>query len=74
MKFLGYRIHTLFVFVVCVILLIIFFNQSNNFPKITEGLGPRYVPVTIPPPIPQNPALSYAPRQKDAPLGVTFTV
>jgi hypothetical protein len=34
----------------------------------------RFVPIVIPPPIKQDPALSYAPRQVTAPLGVTIKV
>jgi len=49
---------------------------------IVEGLssnpeiktGKRFVPIVIPPPIKQDPALSYAPRDVKAPLGVTIEV
>lgn len=50
------------------------FFDNNGYAFVRKLGNMRYAPVTIDPPIPQNPELSYAPRREDAPLGVTFTV
>lgn len=50
------------------------FFDDNGYAFVKKLENMRYEPVTIDPPIPQNPDLSYAPRTSDAPLGVTITV
>jgi hypothetical protein len=50
-----------------------FFDEAGYaFCRKPENV--RFVPIVIPPPIKQDPALSYAPRDVTAPLGVTIEV
>lgn len=50
------------------------FFDNNGYAFVRKLENMRYKPVTIPPPVDQDPSLSYAPRILDAPLGVTITV
>jgi hypothetical protein len=80
MKILGYKINTYTTIVIILVVITFVFMYNNLF--IVEGLssnpeiktGKRFVPIVIPPPIKQDPALSYAPRDVTAPLGVTIEV
>jgi hypothetical protein len=50
------------------------FFDNNGYAFVRKLENVRYKPVTIPPPVDQDPSLSYEPRILDAPLGVTYTV
>ena len=49
------------------------FFDTNGYAFVQKQENMRYIPVTIDPPIPQNPDLSYEEKTTDAPLGVTIT-
>jgi hypothetical protein len=49
------------------------FFDTNGYAFVRKQENMRYIPVTIDPPIPQNPELSYEEKTADAPLGVTIT-
>jgi hypothetical protein len=48
------------------------FFDDNGYAFVQKLGGMRYEPVTIPPPIPQNPDLSYEQKTSEAPLGLTI--
>ena len=47
--------------------------DTNGYAFVRKPEKMRFIPVTIDPPVPQNPELSYESKTAEAPLGVTIT-